>query len=154
VVAEHLAPVAGKRVEALEWREADAASADERLAFDHGRLIAQAIGAAREEVEALELPLQLLPAQFTLGELQAVCGVRGGSGTPSRQIQFQAKTRGPGHAGTHRGRPSDGAVQAGAAVFQKASRVGSERSKAPIIGRMLFDNCVKVPEHSLMSMHR
>ena len=73
VVVEHLATVAGKRVEALEWRDADAASADERLAFDHNRLIAQAIGAAREEVEALELPLQLLPKQFTLGELQAVC---------------------------------------------------------------------------------
>jgi hypothetical protein len=73
VVAEDLAPVAGKRVEALEWREADAASADDRLAFDHNRLVAQAIATARQEIDALDLPLQLLPEQFTLGELQSTC---------------------------------------------------------------------------------
>jgi ADP-ribose pyrophosphatase YjhB (NUDIX family) len=73
VVAEALSPVAGKRVEALEWRDADVASADERLAFDHNQLVAQAVTAARHEIDVLELPLQLLPTQFTLGELQAVC---------------------------------------------------------------------------------
>jgi hypothetical protein len=29
--------------------------------------------AARHEIDVLELPLQLLPTQFTLGDLQAVC---------------------------------------------------------------------------------
>jgi ADP-ribose pyrophosphatase YjhB (NUDIX family) len=73
VVAEELVPVAGKRVEALEWRQADAASADIRLAFDHHRLVARAIEAAREEIDALDLPFPLLPKQFTLGELQTAC---------------------------------------------------------------------------------
>ena len=66
-------PVAGKRIEALDWRPAAQAMADPGLAFDHAALVAQAVAATREEVERLELPAGLLPPCFTLGELQTLC---------------------------------------------------------------------------------
>lgn len=66
-------PKAGKRIEALAWRPVDEAMVDAKLAFDHAQLIAQAVTATRLEVERMELPHEFLPAQFTLGELQATC---------------------------------------------------------------------------------
>lgn len=65
-------PVAGKRVQSLAWRPVDEAATDEALAFDHAELIAQAALRTREEVLALQWPAGFLPAQFTLGELQAL----------------------------------------------------------------------------------
>jgi ADP-ribose pyrophosphatase YjhB (NUDIX family) len=73
VPAEKLDPSAGKRVEALTWRPVDEAVSDKGLAFDHAALIGQAVEATRAEVDALELPFGFLPAEFTLGELQATC---------------------------------------------------------------------------------
>ena len=67
-----VAPVAGKRIEALAWRPvADAASGG--LAFDHSQLVARAVDATRAEVDRLELPVGFVPARFTLGELQLCC---------------------------------------------------------------------------------
>jgi ADP-ribose pyrophosphatase YjhB (NUDIX family) len=66
-------PSAGKRIEALRWCAVDEAIADHNLAFDHNQLIQQAVNATRMEIEQLELPFGYLPAQFTLGELQATC---------------------------------------------------------------------------------
>ena len=73
VPAEKLKPSAGKRIEALAWRPAEAAARDKTLAFDHAALIDQAVKATRAEVEALTLPAGFLPEAFTLGELQSVC---------------------------------------------------------------------------------
>jgi 8-oxo-dGTP diphosphatase len=73
VLAEKLAPVAGKRIEALEWRPAEEAAADAKLAFDHHRLVSLALAELRDEIESLELPDELLPEPFTLGELQFAC---------------------------------------------------------------------------------
>lgn len=64
---------AGKRLAELQWRPADAAAADRRLAFDHARLIAAAVEATRAEIDELRLPAGVLPDAFTLGELQALC---------------------------------------------------------------------------------
>lgn len=73
VPAEQFEPSAGKRIEALAWRPVEDAIGDKQLAFDHATLIGQAVRATREEVEALELPFEFLPQEFTLGELQATC---------------------------------------------------------------------------------
>jgi len=71
--AEAFDPKAGKRIEALAWRPVEDVMVDAKLAFDHAQLIAQAVTATRSEVERMELPLEFLPAQFTLGELQSTC---------------------------------------------------------------------------------
>ena len=73
IPVEAITPAAGKRIEALEWRDVEQATADSTLAFDHAALIQAAVAATRHEVEALELPFDFLPAQFTLGELQGCC---------------------------------------------------------------------------------
>ena len=66
-------PKAGKRLEALRWCAVDEPVEDEKLAFDHHDLIAQAESALRDEIEALDLPFEFLPPEFTLGELQGLC---------------------------------------------------------------------------------
>ena len=73
VSVERLEPLAGKRIEALDWRPVEAAMADRTLAFDHAALISRTILSIREEVDAFVLPFELLPAQFTLSELQSTC---------------------------------------------------------------------------------
>jgi ADP-ribose pyrophosphatase YjhB (NUDIX family) len=70
---EAIAPAAGKRIEALQWRNVENATKDETLAFDHNALIQAAVTATRGEVDTLELPFEFLPPQFTLGELQSLC---------------------------------------------------------------------------------
>ena len=70
---ESIAPAAGKRIEALEWRPADTAAGDASLAFNHGELISMALAATRREVDEMLLPFDFLPEQFTLGELQSFC---------------------------------------------------------------------------------
>jgi ADP-ribose pyrophosphatase YjhB (NUDIX family) len=73
VPSESLHPVPGKRIDALHWHSVDAVAADNALAFDHGLLVAQAVSITRAEVKRLYLPFGLLPARFTLGELQSTC---------------------------------------------------------------------------------
>lgn len=73
VRAGSVQPSAGRRIEALGWRAAADAIADESLAFDHAQLIARAVEHTRAEIERLELQAGFLPDQFTLGELQSIC---------------------------------------------------------------------------------
>jgi 8-oxo-dGTP diphosphatase len=73
VPPDAIKPLAGKRLNLIEWRSADTAAADTSLAFDHGQLIAQAIQVTRHEIDVLALPFEFLPDQFTLSELQSVC---------------------------------------------------------------------------------
>lgn len=72
VGAESLTAVAGKRVEALEWRSAMRAISDS-LAFDHAELIARAMEITRDQVEGMAMPRGLLTEDFTLSELQVTC---------------------------------------------------------------------------------
>lgn len=72
---ESVIPKAGKRLEALRWSDANEATQDTKLAFDHSELISQAVSALRREVEELALPFKFLPAEFTLSELQGFCEV-------------------------------------------------------------------------------
>ena len=73
VIPREFAPVTGKRVEALDWRNATEATADRSLAFDHADIIQRALESTRSEVDALALPYGLLPSPFTLAELQTAC---------------------------------------------------------------------------------
>jgi len=68
----------GKRIEALRWAPAEEAATDERLAFDHHRLVAKALDATRREADELQLPEGFLPERFTLTELQRDCEVLSG----------------------------------------------------------------------------
>jgi 8-oxo-dGTP diphosphatase len=71
--SEAFTPYPGKRLDALEWRSADDAATDPKIAFDHASLIRIAIDTTRTEVDRLDLPFGFLPGRFTLGELQASC---------------------------------------------------------------------------------
>ncbi|MEQ1755338.1 MAG: NUDIX domain-containing protein [Micropepsaceae bacterium] len=73
VPAEGVKLVAGKRIEALEWRAVDEVVTDTKLAFDHAALVVQAVAATRAEIYSLDLPFGFLPDEFTLGELQMAC---------------------------------------------------------------------------------
>lgn len=60
--------VAGRKTEAVAWK--DAADPGRGLAFDHAAQIAAALARLRDKVERHALPLHLLPARFTLRQLQ------------------------------------------------------------------------------------
>ena len=62
----------GKRIAALEWRNAVSSACNKALAFDHADLIAQAIRRTKSQVESLVFPTGLLQNHFTLGELQTL----------------------------------------------------------------------------------
>lgn len=61
----------GGNAEAVGWHAIAGDGVRERLAFDHGRLLAAAVERLRNKVEYTSLPAFLLPAAFTLGELQS-----------------------------------------------------------------------------------
>lgn len=63
--------VAGSKTEAIEW--ADPEKPGHRLGFDHGQMLAKALEALRDKVERGALTLHLLPARFTVTELQRAC---------------------------------------------------------------------------------
>jgi len=71
--SEDFHPKAGKRLDELKWVPVDKAMLDSALAFDHQQIITEAVTSIRTEVGRLDIPFQLLPALFTLGELQATC---------------------------------------------------------------------------------
>jgi ADP-ribose pyrophosphatase YjhB (NUDIX family) len=68
---DQVTAVAGRKTEAIEWR--DAFAPGPRLAFDHAELVAAALATLRDKVERAALPLHLLPERFTLTELQQTC---------------------------------------------------------------------------------
>ena len=68
---DQISAVVKSKVEALKW--AEAARPGHRLAFDHGVQLAEALTVLRDRVERHSLPLHLMPARFTLTELQRTC---------------------------------------------------------------------------------
>ncbi len=65
------AAVAGDTIEAIQW--CDPEIPQHQLAFDHPRLLEMALSALRQKVERGALPLHLLPAKFTLTDVQHAC---------------------------------------------------------------------------------
>jgi 8-oxo-dGTP diphosphatase len=69
--SDQVQAVAGDKTEAIEW--CDAERPRHRLAFDHSQLLATALATLRDKVSRGALPLHLLPAKFTLTDLQRAC---------------------------------------------------------------------------------
>jgi 8-oxo-dGTP diphosphatase len=69
--SDQVQAVAGDKTEAIEW--CDPERPGRRLTFDHSQLLARALATLRDKVERGALPLHLLPAKFTLTDLQRAC---------------------------------------------------------------------------------
>jgi 8-oxo-dGTP diphosphatase len=69
--SDQVPAVAGSRTEAILW--ADPEKPGRRLGFDHGDMLAKALAVLRDKVMRGALPLHLLPARFTLTDLQRAC---------------------------------------------------------------------------------
>jgi 8-oxo-dGTP diphosphatase len=63
--------VVRSKVEAVEW--VNPASPGHRMAFDHSAQLENALTALKDKVERRVLPLHLMPAKFTLTQLQRTC---------------------------------------------------------------------------------
>lgn len=72
---ELIDPVAGKRLDEIEWRPIEEVTEDTSLAFDHVDLIRSAVAITRKEIDQLDLPFEFIAEKFTLGELQACCEI-------------------------------------------------------------------------------
>jgi len=69
--SDQVQAVAGDKTEAIEW--CDPERPGHRLTFDHAKLLARALATLQDKVERGALPLHLLPAKFTLTDLQRAC---------------------------------------------------------------------------------
>lgn len=69
--SDQVQAVAGDKTEAIEW--CDPGRPGHRLTFDHAQLLARALATLQDKVERGALPLHLLPAKFTLTDLQRAC---------------------------------------------------------------------------------
>ncbi len=82
--------VVRSKVEAIEW--ANATSPGHRMAFDHSAQLEKALTALKRKVERNVLPLHLMPAQFTLTQLQRTCEAI--LGHPIDKSVFRRRLRG------------------------------------------------------------
>ena len=89
VLSEELPVQPGKRVQELLWVDANEASQDGKLAFDHAALIGQAVLGLRAEVQALQFGPGFMPDEFTLPQLQARCEAV--LGTPLNKVTFRRR---------------------------------------------------------------
>jgi 8-oxo-dGTP diphosphatase len=56
----------------VQWSSVDGNRIEERLALDHAELLQAALSRLRNKVEYTSLPAFLMPAEFTLTQLQRV----------------------------------------------------------------------------------
>lgn len=68
--AEARKPLAGGNAADARWFPIDGARVREKLAFDHAEILKTAVQRLRSKVEYTSLPAFLMPAEFTLSELQ------------------------------------------------------------------------------------
>lgn len=93
VPADAIAPVAGKRLEALSWVAVDELARHGTIAFDHRSLIDAAVQTTRSDIAQLHLPFEYLPPSFTLGELQACCEAFLGHGLDKSSFRRKLRDR-------------------------------------------------------------
>jgi ADP-ribose pyrophosphatase YjhB (NUDIX family) len=72
VSADEVRIVPGGNAPEAQWFPVDGSRVREKLAFDHGELLRAAVVRLRNKVEYTSLPAFLMPAEFTLTELQRV----------------------------------------------------------------------------------
>jgi ADP-ribose pyrophosphatase YjhB (NUDIX family) len=72
IAADGLVLKEGANAEEVAWREVDGGRVHTALAFDHADIVAAAVTRLRNKVEYTSLPVHLLPAKFTLPDLQRV----------------------------------------------------------------------------------
>lgn len=72
IANEDLAPVSGAGVDDAQWFAIEGEGVEPALAFDHAHILQAAIQRLRAKVEYSSIPVYLLPAEFTLSELQRV----------------------------------------------------------------------------------
>ena len=70
IAADELELVPGGNADEARWVALDKERVREKLAFDHAELLKAAVARLRAKVEYTSLPAFLMPAEFTLGELQ------------------------------------------------------------------------------------
>jgi len=68
---DQVSAVVRSKVEAVEW--VNPGSPGHRMAFDHSAQLDKALTTLKHKVERRVLPLHLMPAQFTLTQLQRTC---------------------------------------------------------------------------------
>jgi ADP-ribose pyrophosphatase YjhB (NUDIX family) len=81
----------GANTSEVRWTPVTDDGVDDRLAFDHGELLAAAIERLRSKVEYTSLPAYLLPDEFTLGELQRAYEIV--LGRPVEKSAFRTRVR-------------------------------------------------------------
>lgn len=69
--SDQVPAVAGSKTEAIEW--CDPEKPGHPLNFDHSEMLEKALATLRGKVDRGALPLHLLPAQFTLTDVQRAC---------------------------------------------------------------------------------
>ena len=72
IPADDVQLVPGGNASDAKWFAVDGTRVREKLAFDHGELLKAAVMRLRNKVEYTSLPAFLMPAEFTLTELQRV----------------------------------------------------------------------------------
>jgi 8-oxo-dGTP diphosphatase len=72
IAADGLVLKRGGNAEDVAWSEVDGRRVRTALAFDHADILASAVTRLRNKVEYTSLPVHLLPAKFTLPDLQHV----------------------------------------------------------------------------------
>jgi ADP-ribose pyrophosphatase YjhB (NUDIX family) len=72
IAAEGVTLEVGANAEDAGWFPIADDGVRERLAFDHGRILAAAVARLRAKTEYTALPVHLVPDEFTLAELQRV----------------------------------------------------------------------------------
>lgn len=70
IAADEVRLEKGGNAQDVAWKPVKGDGVDEKLAFDHAKLLAAALVRLRNKVEYTSLPAFLLPASFTLAELQ------------------------------------------------------------------------------------
>ena len=70
--ADQIGLQSGSNAADVAWQAVDDAGSTGALAFDHASILAAGLARLRNKVEYSTLPVHLLPAHFTLSELQSV----------------------------------------------------------------------------------
>ena len=70
IAEDEASPISGGNADELRWAPLDGSRVRGKLAFDHSDLLKAAVGRLRGKAEYTSVPAFLMPAEFTLGELQ------------------------------------------------------------------------------------